>query len=228
MKLDSHYEVLSKLYLRLNGYLVSNLIIHSSNSGECSTEIDIIGVRMPFHEQSDRKVSTSEFLNPMNNWIEIIIADVKNVKANNKIKFNSGLRNKDESIKKLIAWIGCYETITEKDISEFKQSLNSHNSNELKDFVSFKKDFPFGKFNFKFTFFCPQLEKWNNKGYKYIHFEEISYFIWHCLNKQKVINSCSRKYNYELWNEFEKYVIFFKDSKLVPSKEKFENHFKNE
>jgi len=225
--LDKHYELLSKLYLRLNGYIVSNLIIHSNENGNSNSELDILGIRMPFHKQTDRKVSTSAFLECRKDRIEIIIADVKNKTNPKNIKFNDGLRKKDSSIKKLIEWIGCYEKIDNKCLEKFKLYLNSHKSDNLISFAQFKEDFTFGSVNFKFTFFCPQLNKWNKRGYKYIDYSEMSNFIWKCLNNNEPIDTCSRVYSFKGWDVFENYVTFFKGYKESPSRSEFENHFKN-
>lgn len=227
MDLDSHYELLSKLYLRLNGFLVSNLIIHSSDYGNSNTEIDIIAIRLPFHNQEDRKIHSSKFLDLKDGLIEILIADVKNKNDVNKVKFNDGLRKKEDSILKLLQWIGCYPEITEEKINEFKSFLNQHKSKGDTSFKQFSEKLSYGNFNFKFTFFCPQLEQWTTNGYKYIHFEEVSNYIWTCLNNQEEVDSCSRKYDYEGWNEFKDYVIFFKDQEKAPVKKKFEHYFKD-
>ena len=104
--LDKHYENISKLYLRLKGYVVTNLILHSEKSGNLKTELDILGIRMPFHLQENRQVNLFDYLESSKENIEIIIADVKNTKNIDNVKFNDGLRKDDLSIKELIDWIG--------------------------------------------------------------------------------------------------------------------------
>jgi hypothetical protein len=181
---------------------------------------------MPNHNQSDRKVKTSEFLECRKDYIEIIIADVKNVNNTTEVKFNKGLRRHNSSIFKLIEWLGIYEKTEEYCVEKFKLYLNNHGSEKFKSFTQFEEKCSFGNFNFKFTFFCPQLEDWNGKGYKYINFAEISNYIWDCLNSTIDIESCSRSYNYQAWNNLEKYVRFFKQSDKSPSKIEFESCFK--
>ena len=39
------------------------------------------------------------------------------------------------------------------------------------------------------------------------------------------IESCSRSYNYENWNEFEEYIRFFKNSIQKPTIKDFEKEF---
>lgn len=103
--MDKHYENLVKLYLRLKGYLVSNLKIHSDVLGDLKSELDIIGLRFPNHMQDYRFVNIEDKLQSSDSRIEIIIADVKNYKNVTKLEFNKGLRQNHESIVQLINWL---------------------------------------------------------------------------------------------------------------------------
>ena len=75
--MDKHYELLTRLYLRLKGFLVSNLILHSDQDGNSKSELDIVAIRMPFHLQEYRWVEVPDFLNSADDRIEILIGDVK-------------------------------------------------------------------------------------------------------------------------------------------------------
>ena len=224
--MDKHYENLTKLYLRLKGYLVSNLIIHSDQKGTARSEVDIVGVRMPFHLQEYRWVNVEDYLECSTSSIEIIIGDVKNITSLENVEFNKGLRRDPESIKQLVNWLGMFESIDNVVLKKFEHFLNLHRLTDLNGFAAFEENLSVGKFTFKFTFFCPSLPKWNGKGFKYIHGEEIINFIWECLNI-KEIETCSRTYNFVHWNEFEAYVRFFKNSENKVTKEDFEQYFNN-
>lgn len=221
-KVDAYYEKLTRLYLRLKGYFVTNLIIHSSVPGNLSTEIDIIGVRFPLHNQDDRKVNVIDILESSSERIEILIADVKNVSKLESVEFNPGLRSNRESIEKLINWIGCFNATDVELVDKFECHLNLHRDPQINGFSEFAYDNEFGKFLFKFTFFCPSLSPWTNKGFKYISSDELLNFTWECLNKIIVIESCSRTYNYNMWNEQKEMVMFFKKEEKQVTKEVFE------
>lgn len=226
-EINFHYEYIFKLYLRLNGFLSSNLILHSPIKSNINSEIDIIACKMPYHFQSDRRVDELISFNK-NERICILIADIKNVNKVDKVEFNKSLRNSNDSITKLIEWLGLYKNINDELIEKFKQFLNHHNSiNNIDEFIGFNEDFEFGKINIVFTFFCPSLEKWNGKGYKYLNFDDVFDFIWKCLNTNDVIETCAREYTLQGWNELKKYVDFFKDQKTKPTKEMFEEKIKN-
>lgn len=224
--MDEHYEYLTKLYLRLKGFIVSNLIIHSENRGESISELDIIGVRMPFNLQEDRMVNMEDELECSSERIEILIADVKNCRKLKNVKFNRGLRGNEEGIDKLLNWLGCFPKVDEKLIKECKEHLNLHRNKNLNGFSNFERDFNHGKYSFKFTFFCPSLVNWSGEGFKYISGNQMIDFVWECLNKKTNIETCSRSYDFTGWNELEKYVRFFKSAKSKVTKEDFEENFK--
>lgn len=45
-------EMLTALYLRLNGYFTTGLVVHSDEWGNVKTEADVVAIRMPHHSQS--------------------------------------------------------------------------------------------------------------------------------------------------------------------------------
>ncbi|SHL61514.1 hypothetical protein [Myroides odoratimimus] len=222
--MDKHYESLTKLYLRLKGYVVTNLILHSEIDGNSKSELDVVAIRMPHHLQEYRQVNVPDYLECSNSRIEILIGDVKNYTNLNAIEFNKGLRRSKNSIKQLIEWLGVYERITENEIEKFEFYLNLHRNKKLKKFAEFEEDLPIGKLKFKFTFFCPSLSEWNGNGFKYIHGDEIIDFVWECLNEVKKIETCSRRYDFGGWNDLEPYVRFFKERDVKPTLVKFEEY----
>ncbi len=62
-------EVLTALYLRLNGYLASGYIAHAHVGN--LTEIDIIAVRFPGHKEPEREVSPCKYLRPPSDRIDL-------------------------------------------------------------------------------------------------------------------------------------------------------------
>ncbi len=224
-KIDTHYEKLIKLYLRLKGFISSNLIIHSEQQGDSKSELDVVGFRMPFHLQRDRQVNVTDYLECSSDRLEIIIADVKNCSKLDNVKFNKGLRTDRSSIQKLVEWIGCYDSVDDKVITKFENCLNLHRYKDYKGFAGFNENVSFGKIAVKFTFFCPSLEAWDGNGFKFIHGQEIIDFTWVCLNPKTIIETCSRIYGFKGWNELEPYVRFFKESDEKVDKIKLEEFF---
>lgn len=222
--MDKHFESLTRLYLRLKGYVCSNLILHSEEEGNLKSELDIVAFRMPHHSQEYRWVNVPDKLNCSDSRLEILIGDVKNVSKLDKVKFNKGLRSDRESIKQLIDWLGVYEKVSEDCVDKFENCLNLHRTKDLKGFSEFDEDLPLGKFKFKFTFFCPSLIEWNGDGFKYIHGQELIDFAWECLNETTKIKTCSRRYDFGGWNELESYVRFFKGKQKKVTIDEFQDY----
>ena len=223
---DSILEELSRLYLRLNGFINQNLIIHSGKKGESCGELDIIGIRLPFHLQKDREVDTSPILEVSKKRIQIIVGDCKNYKNRNDLEF-SPIRKNRECIEKLINWIGLQEKGDEALIEKFESCLNVHRNKKIIGFPTIELDRSYGKFDIKFIFFCPSLEKWDGTGFKYIHGQEIFDFIFQCLNKFDEKKHCSKTYNYENWNNFEWIIRYFKGRTSSGTIDDFEKEYNN-
>jgi len=83
-------EVLAKLYLRLNGYFTTGLIMHSPEWGQTRTEIDCLAIRHPHHRQSERLVDSAEFLSIKDGEVDIILCEVKSDSHN--LMFNLPVR----------------------------------------------------------------------------------------------------------------------------------------
>ena len=220
--MDKHYESLARLYLRLKGFLASNLILHSAEEGNSKSELDIIAIRLPFHSQEYRWVEVHDYLECSDTSIEILIADVKNSSKLERVRFNEGLRTDLAAIKQLIDWLGIYESVEPTKIETFQQYLNLNRIKELDGFGGFEEDLKLGRFKLKFTFFCPSLPPWNGTGFKYVHGLEIIDFMWECLNETRKIKTCSRRYDFGGWNELEPYVRFFKGKTTKVSLNDFE------
>ncbi|HWJ29145.1 MAG TPA: hypothetical protein VNS32_21570 [Flavisolibacter sp.] len=196
--MDKHYEQLTKLYLRLKGYWVTNLILHSEENGNSKSELDILAIKMPFHSQEYRYVEVQDFLESPKDRIEILIGDVKNYRKLDSVEFNKGLRKDRDSIRQLIDWLGVFNFVTEELISKFEKCLNLHRKPYKNNaFEILDVDSQIGPVRFKFTFFCPSLTIWNGHGFKYVHGEEMLDFVWECLNESRKIRTCSRNYDFE-------------------------------
>lgn len=223
MDLSKDYENLTKLYLRLRGCLVSNLLLHNEHGGGLRSELDVVAVRMPRHSQEYRSVNNDDYIGFSNDRINILIADVKTYNDAAKLKFNDGLRTR-ESVRQLIDWLGVFPVVDDVLVDNFLECLNAHRKKDWSDFPELKFENSFGKFVIKFTFFCPKLTAWNGGSVKYVHGAEILDFCWMCLNETVKIETCSRRYDFMRWNDLESYVRFFKGRVTKPNFAEFESY----
>lgn len=201
-------ERLCRLYLRLNGYFVNNLLIHSSYHGNLQSELDIVSVRFPYHSQPERAVESSPFLELDKQRIEILLADVKGGK---ELEFNKSLRGSRDSIIKLLKWIGLFEKNEVEDCAvRLSDALNEIHRNPINEFKVIDFASSVGAVRIKLTFFAMSLPRSGQNELKYIHGQEVIDYCWTCLRVTEQIDSCSRNYNYEMWGEFEDLVTYFK------------------
>jgi hypothetical protein len=100
------HEALATLYLRLNGYFTTALIVHSPEWGQNLAEVDCLAIRHPNHSQPERCVETSPFLAVRKAEVDLIICEAKSSPEN--ITFNESLRTDLEVIRVLLRWAGVF------------------------------------------------------------------------------------------------------------------------
>ncbi len=94
-KSDVH-EILVQLYLRLNGYFTTGLIVHHPEHGRNRTEIDCLAVRHPHHCQPEREIETSPFLDVNEGETDLILCEVKS--SPKSLCFNRSLTDNNEAL----------------------------------------------------------------------------------------------------------------------------------
>ena len=218
-------ELLSILYLRLNGYFTTGFIVHSKEK-KVDGEIDVIAVRFSLHNQDDTTHNSSEFLENSNN-IDLIIAEVKS--KGQPLKFNDSLRTKGndsiESIKKILLWSGLLNVKIVDEISrKIYQLIQTEENSQLKTFRSTGKiKTKFGVLKIRPVLFSPEKCSINNAD-KFVNWTEINSFIWKCLcpSEAEIRIKCGTRYNFEAWGiGLEELVKVYKDRQK--SQERFEN-----
>lgn len=219
--MGEHYEQLASLYLRLNGFVSSNLIIHSDKKGSNKSELDHVAFRMPLHRQPDRNQPTSSYLELPDDRIQIIIGDSKSTKHPSDVLFNKGLSDDDESIEKLLEWIGIFDIIDEDLVHAIREKLSQRIGDDIDGYNRYNHETEFGRFQLTFLFFCPYLEAPESGQLKYIHGQEMLDYCWACLNKANKPSTCARTYSLTNWNDLTRYVEYFKNIKAPGSMSEF-------
>lgn len=208
-------EDLVKLYLRLNGYFATGLIIHSPNFGSNLTELDTVAVRFPFHCQSDRQIICSDYLQIPNNGIDVIIAEVKS--GTQRLQFNSALRESRIPIEKLISWLGAFDsTEIEKVIEALQLALTPKKINTPDKFQIVLVSGNTGSFSIRpIIFSMDRLQPKRNQP-RYISGQMMLDFVWDCFRPNIIRQSCSTEYDLNLWgHSLLPIVEYFKDPAKV-------------
>src|SRR5215469_582268 len=108
MKRHDLQEVVSSLYLRLNGYFTSGFIVHAPGGDRAGnrTQLDALAVRLPYSSEPEREVLPSEYLQIPANMTDIVLCEVKG--GREALQFNEALRHVD-AIRSVLRWIGAFE-----------------------------------------------------------------------------------------------------------------------
>jgi hypothetical protein len=184
-------EHLIDLYLRLNGYITTGLIIHSPAWGQTSTDIDKIAIKYPYHQQPERLVPSSEFMQSTDGKIDVIFCEIKNKPE--LLKFNKPIKNDITVLAAALRWLGM---IPPNKVDELAQQLIVMFQDDTPIYIA-KNGYSWGDYNFRALLCCPNLH--NQTDSWTLGSEEILSFISKCLNPQERRASCSTRYNFQQW-----------------------------
>lgn len=184
-------EYLVDLYLRLNGYITTGLIVHSPVWGQTSTDIDKIAMKYPYHQQQERQVASSEFMESTVNKIDVVFCEIKNKPEG--LKFNRPIKTDVGVLISSLKWLGM---VPPDEIDELAQQLILMFHDDSHSTIS-KTGFSWGGYNFRSLLCCPNLHQKTDSWV--LNSEEIFSFISQCLNPQERRDTCSTRYNFQQW-----------------------------
>jgi hypothetical protein len=201
-------ESLCKLYFRLNGYFTTGLIIHSEEHGNNRTEIDCIGIKHPYHDQSEREVPPSEFLEIPAQEVDIIICEVKSDPKG--LSFNEPLLHDTCALDAVIRWIGVFNENTRQVVVNrlFPLLTDKSTAEDFRNGISIEG------YRIRPLLCCPPQfkeipDKWCLYG------SEIFAFIDKCFNPLERRDSCSTRYNFQQWGPpFTPIVTYLKEQSV--------------
>ncbi len=205
-------EKLAALYLRLNGYFSTGLIIQSAKDNNVDGEVDIIGVRFRNHRQEDRLIECSKYLDiPTDSKIDVIIGEVKG--QDEKLQFNPSIRENDDRRYKLLTWLGFLE---DKDIEKINEELRTKiQTKEINSSEKFERiDYSIGNsiISIRPILFAPDQPKPRHNQVKFINGQQMIDFCWECFRPESRRIPCETDYrSIDAWGEqFEDLVRYFK------------------
>jgi hypothetical protein len=205
-------EKLVALYLRLNGYFTTGLIIHSAQDNNIDGEIDIIGVRFCNHRQEDRLIECSEYLCiPKDSKIDIIIGEVKG--QDEQLQFNPSIRENADRRYKLLTWLGFLEDRDiEKINEELRLRIQTKVINSSEKFERFDYPYEKGIISIRPMIFAPDKPAPRNNQVKFISGQQMIDFCWECFRPENRRESSETNYwSLDGWGEqFEHIVRYFK------------------
>ncbi len=210
-------EKLVALYLRLNGYLTGGLIIHSAEENNVDGEIDILGMRFSNHQQDDRLIDCSKFLNiPTDSKLDIVIGEVKGGK--HPLQFNKSIREHDDRRYKLLTWLGFLKDDEIARVSEdLRKLISVKKINNSQDFHRMDLQSELGLISIRPIIFAPDRPEPRENQIKYINGQSIIDFCWTCYRPETKRETCETNYwSINNWGEqFEDLVRYFKDPNRI-------------
>jgi hypothetical protein len=185
-------EGLLFLYLRLNGYFVSSFIVHSPEPGKNVTQIDALAVRHAFNREPNRVVRPSGFLKTKGT--DLLVCEVKGRRQ--QLQFNESFRENDTAIQGVLEWAGLFDQEeTTRIARELKSLLRP--STATKDA---ERGVPGPRGTTVRALLCSPERRWcrDNQPWFLCESEMFSY-IAECLNPELTRESCSTRYDVNLW-----------------------------
>lgn len=199
-------EDLLSLYLRLNGFFVSSLIVHSHLHGHNRTEIDALAVRFPHNSEPEREVGPDEYLETSDKHIDLLICEVKS--GGSPLRFNPALANSEETIASVLRWAGMFSNRQLAVVAK-------HLMHSLQPVDRPPEGMPtvLGPGHTRVRALLCAPERWTRKRNQrwFLPGKQIFEYIWKCLCPESARASCSVSYDFGLWGKnYEPIVRYFK------------------
>ncbi len=206
-------ETLVSLYLRLNGYFVSGFIVHAQQ--KVRTEMDVLAVRFPSHQEPEREVQYCEHLAVPSNQIDFIVGEVKG--GQGAVNFNSRFRENPGAIKTVLHRFGAFDGLeiscvvaTIPDLLDPGKIRKAPAFPELD--VALSEQLGSRVAKLRFIPFAAEQERPKAHARPYLFVNDLLNFVWLCFRPDQRRQLCDDHYNYELWGpQFIQMVQYFKD-----------------
>ncbi|NTF69586.1 hypothetical protein [Rhizobium rhizogenes] len=185
-------EMLATLYLRLNGYFTTGLIVHSPEHGRALAEVDSLAIRHPYHTQSERDVDISEFLLIEGEVADLVLCEVKSDPTH--ICFNAPIKTDMAVREAIVAWSGLFQPNQTADAVNAIETLVTGKLAVQER----KAGLVIGGCRIRALLVCPSRQEpmedeWCLRG------ADLMAYVVKCLNPIERRPSCSVRYNFSQW-----------------------------
>jgi hypothetical protein len=202
------HEALCTLYLRLNGYFTTGLIVHSPEWGNNCTEIDCLAVRHPNHIQPDRQIGPAPFLVLRDDCIDLLICETKGVP--DEVAFNERLWSDPVVLERVLQWAGIVSNSEIPRVCEqlrpmLREGLNARHAQTGVLTTGVK---------IRGLLCCPPATETDLPNGWCLLGSEILRYANECFNPTVRRDTCSTRYNFNLWgNHLTPIVDYLKNIK---------------
>lgn len=216
MERSEFQEKLVGLFLRLNGYFQTGYMPHSEVWGNNGTDFDRVGIRFPFHSQSERGEIFSTHLDIQKQTIDIVIAEVKNT----QLEFNKAIKSvcirSHENIAQLLRWCGLFEESEIPDLTTRFLSITDNDALAVnKSFAKIEHTNRFGAITIRPVIFSIETAHEEGENIMFINGINIIEYLWECLCPDEKRIECSTRYPFKNWGfEYADIVEYIKERHL--------------
>ncbi len=189
-------EALVALYLRLNGYFTTGLVVHAPEWGQNRTEIDCLAVRHPNHMEPERGVGPSPFLVLRDGRVDLLICEVKSDPT--EVAFNERLWTEPGVLEGVLQWAGVFGT---QEVPRVANQLRPILKEGL-DATRAQDGIVTNDVRARGLLCCPPATEaelprgWCLRG------SEILRYASECFNPPERRDTCSTRYNFHLWGSW--------------------------
>lgn len=199
-------EALAVLYLRLNGYFTTGLVVQSEEWGHTQAEIDCFAVRHPEHSQPDRGVPSSPFLALGGRLVDVLICEVKSLPS--QLAFNESLRGDPAVLEYVLRWGGFF---SKRAVSRVARQVHPLVQDRVQA-ARAVRGVSAGGIRVRALLCCPPASEAEVPGSWCLTGTEILRFAHECFNPAARRSTCSTRYNFHLWGSaLGPIVRYFKD-----------------
>lgn len=200
---SSTQELVTRLYLRMNGFFTSGFIVHSPEWGKNRTEIDTLGVRFRYSCEPERGVDPDPFLENSSALTDLVICEVKSKRR--PLQFNNSLIEDDKRIASVLRWAGLFTEDEVMDLApSVREALKSPKGKIIPCVEAPRESRVRG-------FLCCPDRTDNNEASPWFIGENVVFnYLWTCFCPDAPRPRCSTRYDFTLWGEFQTIVTYFK------------------
>ncbi|MBZ9916578.1 MULTISPECIES: hypothetical protein [unclassified Mesorhizobium] len=206
MKQSDIDEALVTLYLRLNGYFTSGLIVHSPIHGQATTEVDCLAIRLSHHAQPERMIDDDPFLDTASGITDVLICEVKS--DPNKLTFNKPMKLDAGALAGILNWTGAFEA---DKVAEVAGRVRGLFDEELA-IEQARKGLVEGDVRVRALLCCPPMsespeDRWRLTAPVILNYAEA------CFRPDEARPTCSVRYNFQQWGyPMKRIVTWLKDT----------------
>jgi len=203
-------ENLLQLYLRLNGFFLTGLIVHKDGPDGIRTEVDTLAVRHRFHCEPERVIEPSPFIGKAGQRTDLFICEVKS--KGQSLQFNARLRDEPQCVATLIRWAGLFDPNSVNEIAEQVRKTLQTRPIASKCIPSTTTE----EVRICGVICCPERWEGGRNDPWFLGGKEIFEYIWNCFRPDPPRPECATKYDFTAWgSEFECIVLWFKKKDMA-------------